>query len=267
MSTKFDSSDSKALVVFHFQSLQGMYFSEYRVCDGYVLLFSDLVEDSYYNYISQVNRDLEAVLREARPLFLERNRPLALYVTPCSRLYDKEPPDAFAKWAIDAWMVSYDMSKLADYQYPVDIAIELVGIEEREEFVRVFEQAYGSDDPDDPYGKLPAYYGQSLFRSFEGSPEGYKTEYIWAKIDGKPVGVASMLSDGKIAGVYSVGTISAYRRRGVGTSLMAFLVKQAKERGISTIMFQTEVGSYNEKWYTKMGFKTVFTGTYYVEKT
>ena len=87
MTTVNSKFEMEALVDFHFKSLQGTYFSEYIVRDGYVLLFSDLVEDSYYNYIAQTTKSLSNILLEVRPLFQERNRKIAIYVTPSSNIY------------------------------------------------------------------------------------------------------------------------------------------------------------------------------------
>lgn len=259
----------RLLVDFHFRCLQGMYFSEYVGRHGYILLFSDLVEDSYYNYIAHISGDLETVLEETRPLFAGRDRVPALYVTPWSEVYDEKDkiPDTFSQWAADAWMVLDDARRLKGYRYPEYVEIETVDIADRDKYVAVFERAYSSGDPDDPYGALPAYYGQSLLRSFDASPEGYAKEYVWAKIDGKPVGIGSMLWDDHIAGVYGIGTIEAKRNRGVGTSIMSHFVKRALATGIPAMVIQTEVGSPVEQWYLKRGFSTIFTGTYYTEKT
>ena len=264
--------EPKVLVDFHFRCLQGMYFSEYMQGEGYILLFSDLVEDSYYNYIAHISGDLETVLEEARPLFASRNRSPALYITPWSEVYKEKNmiPDTFSEWAADAWMILDDSQPLIDlreYRYPEYVEIEPVHIADRDEYVRVFEHAYTSGDPDDPYGALPAYYGESLWRSFDTGAEGYEKEYVWAKIDGEPVGIGSMLWDDQVAGVYGIGTIPPKQNLGVGTSIMSHLVKRALAKEIPNMVLQTEVGSYVEKWYVKRGFKTIFAGTYYTEKT
>lgn len=267
MSILLSQADTKAIVNFHFKSLQGMYFSEYIPCNGYVLLFSDLVKDSYYNYIAQPTRDLKEVIADARPMFEERNRKLAIYVTPYSNVYGDEKllPNSFKQWAADAWMVFDDPNIIKKHQIPKGIVIEPVSYEEKDEYVKIFNAAYSSDNPEDPYSNLPEYYGQSLRHSFDIDHKEYSVEYVWAKINGNPVGVAAMLSNSKVAGIYGVGTIKRYRKHGIGTSITAFLAKQATERQIPIIMLQTESGSKVEQWYLNIGFKTMFVAKYYIE--
>ena len=267
MTTVNSKFEMEALVDFHFKSLQGTYFSEYIVRDGYVLLFSDLVEDSYYNYIAQTTKSLSNILLEVRPLFQERNRKIAIYVTPSSNIYNNEKliPEGFKQWGADAYMVLNDPTVLVNYKIPQDVMVEPVSYESRDKLVNTFQLAYGGDNPNDPYANLPEYYSKSLRRSFDNHSNAYRMDYIWATIDKKPVGIAQMLSGNKTAGIYSVGTIKEYRKRGIGMSLMAYLGKRAADLGISAIMLQTESGSGVESWYKHMGFNTVFIAKYYVE--
>ena len=173
----------KALVDFHFECNQGMYFSEYIKRQGYVLLFSDLVEDYYWNYVSHITRDLDEVLRESRLVFVDRKRSLALYLTPYSEVKESNIPSSFKKAGVDAWMIMSDASKLATYQIPKHLAVRAIGMNEREEYVKAFQLAYGSSDPNDPYGNLPPSYSQSLSRSFENTPKGYEKVYAGALIE------------------------------------------------------------------------------------
>lgn len=257
--------NSKALTDFHFECNQGMYFSEYVKRQGYVLLFSDLVEDYYWNFISHITTDLEKVLKETRPIFADKKRQLALYITPDSAIKESNIPSSFQKAGVDAWMIMSDVSAVSNYQIPNHLTIKAIDVNERAEYVQAFQLAYGTSDPNDPYGNLPPAYSQSLSRSFEYDNKGYKKLYAGALIDGKMVGVACMLTKDKIAGIYGVGTIAAYRKQGIATSLLVFLYRKAMKSGINTIMLQTEDGSYNDKLYQKMGFTTIFKGTYYTE--
>lgn len=260
-------SSSRELVDFHFKCLQGMYFSEYVPGNNYVLLFSDLIEDAYYNYLAHIDGKLEGILEETTPAFIERGRKPAFYFTPLSSEYKagaEEAPQGFTKWATDAWMTLGDSTVLANYRTPEGITVERVDESNREEYVKAFAQAYSSDNPDDPYGQLPASYTESLRRSFNYQPKEYKKVYLMARMNDIPVSVVTMFYDDSIAGVYGLGTIHGYRERGVGKSLMAELLREASANGVKQMMLQTEFGSYVEGWYQRMGFKTEFVGTYYV---
>lgn len=269
MSKLFSEQDKQGLVDFHFRSLQKMYFSEYIKKNEYVLLFSDLVEDSYYNYIGHCNRDINDVLNESREEFEKRNRQLAFYDAPGSSTYidNFDIPNNFDSWAADAWMVLEDPAILTSYQISPEIIIESVGQSEKTQYANTFHIAYAGDNPDDPYANLPEYYSQSLKRSFDDTPDGFTKHYVWAKIGGTPAGVACMLSKGNISGIYGVGTIEEYRKKGVGKALMKHLVEKVTLTPDTKIMVQTEAGSKVEEWYKRMGFRTIFKATYYVEKT
>jgi GNAT superfamily N-acetyltransferase len=233
--------------------------------NGYVRLLSDLVEDYYWNYISCIEEDLSSILKEARPVFANRQRTLALYMTPDSKIDENNLPANFKKAGVDAWMTLSDESKLSAYKMPSEITIQTVGLSKRDEYVKAFEMAYSSGDPNDPYGNLPSYYSQSLRRSFDYIGKGYKKIYVAAMVGEKIAGVACMLWNRQIAGIYGVGTVHAFRRQGVARSIMAYLYKEAQRNNITTIMLQTEDGSYNDTLYQNMGFTTAFKGTYYTE--
>ena len=256
----------KEIVDFHFNCLQGTYFSELINKDKYVLLFSDLVEDSYYNYVAQSKRNIVDILKESKEEFSKRNRKQAFYVTPCSDLSDSEDliPNGFNLWATDAWMILKDHSFYEKYEIPNDITIEKVDYSSKDEYVKAFHLSYAGDNSDDPYANLPEYYSKSLLRSFDVKNDKYSTYYVWAKIKDEVVGVASMFSDGETVGIYGVGTIEKFRKKGIGTALMKHLYDVAIKEGISNFMLQTEYTSKVEKWYKSMGYETIFLGKYYV---
>lgn len=266
MNAHLSEEEKELLVEFHFKSVQGMYFSEYIQKKDCVILFSDLVEDSYYNFIAQITGDIEKIIEECEILFEERGRKLAIYIAPGSNLYNNldAVPKFFHARASDAYMVYTSSCAIKAYKVPADIKIEEIDYRDKDEYVEAFHVAYAGSNPGDPYANLPKYYSQSLKRSFENEPQGFNKIYVWAKVGNEVAGVGSMLFSEKIAGIYGVGTIEKYRSKGVGHSLMKYLIELAISNNVSRIMLQTEVGSEVEKWYRKMGFKTVFCAKYYV---
>jgi ribosomal protein S18 acetylase RimI-like enzyme len=76
--------------------------------------------------------------------------------------------------------------------------------------------------------------------------------------DGKPVGTTLLVETQGLAGIYAVATLPDYRKRGVGSSLMAQAIAEATQRGTQTITLQVVEGSYAESLYKKLGFKTDF---------
>ena len=263
-------NDIRDLEEFHFRGQQGMYFSEYLSFDDFVCLFSNTVEDNYWNYAAWVTLDFGRAWPHLRYLFRERNRVPSIYVSKTSGLYGKVEhilPPSFYKAYSDAWMILVDEATLSKYSVSPKIAIERINpLSQGDEFVGVFDTAYKGDSPDDPYGNLPAYYAKALRNSFQLHPAGYTVEHYLAKVDGTPAGVATAIMGNAIVGVYNVGTIRGYRKQGVGIALMAHIYRKCADKSISTIILQTEQGSPVEKWYTNMGFQTVSVASCYSEK-
>lgn len=255
----------KSIVNFHLKCLQGIYFSEFIRNNNYYLLFSDLIEDCHYNYVTQINGDINQVIDEVRLIFANRNRKLSLYITPCSYLYENDNliPKNFIKGATDAWMILDNQKIIKNYKIPESIIIGRVSENEIDEYVHTFNLSYNENKP---HSTLPEYYINCLRRSFNLKNNDFQKDYVYAKINNKIVGVALMVSNNEITGIYGIGTTKEYRRKGVATSIIAFLIKQAIVGvGSRIIMLQTEAGSKIEKWYSDIGFRVIFNGEIFQE--
>lgn len=252
------------LLEFHFECLQGMYFSEYRRTAAGALLFSSDITDPYYNfYAPNIVTDGLEVPPEHLAEFTDRGRAPAVYAAP-EVGGTVQVPEGAEVWARDAWLIG-DAVRLAERTAgPGKSELSLVGIDRRDEYVATFATAYSGDAPDDPYGELDPAYRQSLHRSFEVSSGTYEKHYLLASQGGVPLGVACMFVKGGLAGVYGVGTVPGHRRAGIGTAMMAFLAKLAVERGARTMLLQTEAGSPVQRWYEQQGYRHVFTAPYLV---
>jgi ribosomal protein S18 acetylase RimI-like enzyme len=250
------------LLVFHFECLQGMYFSDYQQVEGGSLLFSDVIKDPYYNFFAPgspvAGIPLPATVGEE---FVRRGRQPAVYLTPqADGGHDSSVADAV--WARDAWLIG-DVHMLASSDDGDGrLRVSTVGLADRDAYVAAFTAAYSGDDPDDPYGQLDAAYSESLRTSFDADVAGYRKYYVMAAVGEQPVGVAAMLTAGSLAGVYGVGTVPAHRRAGVGSTMMSHLARIAAEDGVTHIMLQTEAGSAVQRWYEKLGYRHVFDASY-----
>lgn len=93
---------------------------------------------------------------------------------------------------------------------------------------------------------------------------GRKPRRVWefaAFHSGVPVGVATVCLGRRIAGVFDVGVLAEYRRRGIGTALVGHVVGFARERGMSgATLIATGMG---EGVYRRAGFETVCTMSYW----
>lgn len=252
----------------HFECLQGMYFSKIVADTAYTLVFSDLIEDTYYNYCSLLQFENSSFLNEWNEIkkkFPDDRIP-ALYVSPSSDLYggEKNYLSEFQKEYTDAWMVLQEGKYLNTLSSNPQISVNrVISKEEFMTFVDTFTIAYSGDDPNDPYGQLSPTYTKALLNSWNCNDKYKRTHYL-ALLNEKPVGVATAIKYNNLVAVYNVGTASEYRRHGVGEAIMSNIVKDLNSHEI--LFLQTEKGSNVETWYNKMGFETLFLGECYIEK-
>ena len=98
----------------------------------------------------------------------------------------------------------------------------------------------------------------------EGIRKGAKC-YL-AYVDGKPVGISGLFSVRKTGGIFNVGTLEEYRRRGIGTTLTAYAVRDSIKEGNTLHILHTGKGGNAERLYRKIGFETDHTITWFVKK-
>jgi GNAT superfamily N-acetyltransferase len=77
-------------------------------------------------------------------------------------------------------------------------------------------------------------------------------------VAGVPVSTLHLLVDGPTAGIYAVGTLRAYRKRGVSSTLMAAALSDAMVAGCDLVCLATEAGGYAESLYRRQGFVKMF---------
>ena len=85
-------------------------------------------------------------------------------------------------------------------------------------------------------------------------------------VEGKPVGICFFLSSMKTGGIFGIGTLKEYRRRGIGTTLTLHAVMDSINEGNDLHTLQTEKGGYAEQLYRKTGFEIDHTISYFVKK-
>lgn len=74
-----------------------------------------------------------------------------------------------------------------------------------------------------------------------------------------PVATGSHQPVGSVSEVAGVGTLPAYRRRGLGAAITGLLVEDARRRGVRTI-FLTAAGEDVARIYQQLGFRRIATG-------
>ena len=87
-----------------------------------------------------------------------------------------------------------------------------------------------------------------------------------AYVNGKPVGTCALFSSMQTGGIFTVGTLNEYRRRGIGTTLTVHAVMDSVKEGNDLHTLQAEKGGNAERLYRKIGFETDHTISWFVKK-
>jgi len=167
----------RELLAFHYDCLQGMYFSSHEKVNGGDLLFSEEITDPYYNFLAPTTS--QPVPKAISDEFVRRNRQPAIYLT---SLADPRHPDFkdLAAWAQDAWLVATTDTLAPTVEHDPGLTMGIVGPQDRERYVAAFAMAYSGDDPQDPYGQLDPAYSSCLRESFEHHSPEFRKYYVIA---------------------------------------------------------------------------------------
>lgn len=82
--------------------------------------------------------------------------------------------------------------------------------------------------------------------------------YVAAEADGQLAGYAGLLVSGDTADVQTLAVAAAHQRRGIGSTMLAALIEEARRRGASTLLL--EVRADNEAaiaLYTRHHFEQI----------
>ena len=91
-------------------------------------------------------------------------------------------------------------------------------------------------------------------------------KFYLAYVERKPVGICFSLSSMKTGGIFGVGTLKEYRRRGIGTSLTAHALMDSIDEGNDFHTLQTEKGGNAERLFKKIGFEVDYTISYFIKE-
>lgn len=86
-------------------------------------------------------------------------------------------------------------------------------------------------------------------------PDDVDVRVFSAWVDREPAGVSIAIRTGEASGVYGVGTLPQFRRRGVGTALSWAAVSAGREWGCEAIVLQATAAGLPV--YERMGFRSI----------
>jgi predicted GNAT family acetyltransferase len=84
--------------------------------------------------------------------------------------------------------------------------------------------------------------------------------YYLARLNGEPVGAATLVTWAGVKGIYGVATVEKARGKGVGTALVRQMIRDAQASGMP-ICLQAQTADVTQRWYERMGFRVVYNRT------
>ena len=103
---------------------------------------------------------------------------------------------------------------------------------------------------------MPDFLFES-FREFYRGLDAEKLVNVLAYLDGEPVACGSTYLTGRTAGVYNIATLEAFRGRGIGYAVTAWLMNDAYERGCTETILHASPDGFPV--YERLGYETVCT--------
>lgn len=190
-------------------------------------------------------RGLEEAIEEATAFFDERNLPWCVHLTPLSR-----PEDAVRLLRSKGFYLASELTVMTrEREAPVRTApsVRVREMDPREAgaFTALAVDAF----------RMPTRYLAPLTDITRGWIDSGARAYV-AEVEGRPAGTAMLAEAKGVHAIYNVGTLRAFRRRGVAHTLMARAFEDAKAESAKTVTLQVATGSEAEAMYQKLGFES-----------
>jgi ribosomal protein S18 acetylase RimI-like enzyme len=118
-------------------------------------------------------------------------------------------------------------------------------------FPSIMLKAFGT--PSDVVPTLVSIFRHTIPRALEHRGAALYLAFLGAE----PVGTVYLFSQGGVGGVYNLAVAQSARRQGVATTLMLRAIEDSQAAGNETLCLQTRVGSFQERFFERLGFYTV----------
>ena len=259
------------LIDIHIKGSLHLYASNVIKKENYNILLSDLIDDAYWNYayLKNGSTDLSKIWEEINSEMKKSNREPAIYITSniCNEELERKIKDINLECLYtDVWMVIEDLENFRNYRSKLNLKVNRVGEDLKEEFVQAIMDGFSGDNPDDPYESLSDGYRIALEQSMNKYDSKYKIINYAGIFNEQVISTATVLYKGNKAIVYNITTNKMFQKQGVCKQMMTEIIKDLNRIGIEIVCLQTEQGFYTEMVYKNMGFQEVMIGRAYVSK-
>jgi ribosomal protein S18 acetylase RimI-like enzyme len=224
-----------------------------------IIINQGLRDDPLFNHTTKVKcktEEIKHILDESIPLFRKRN------VSPCFFVSTLINQSNFEQELIDRGFNKFDimdvLEKVGGTSFDVqgDIKVELIDSELLNTWISIFTNSFMI--PNDQ-----SYEYKRRINNLTGRPD---IDFFLANLNKKPVGCAALFSKNKIGGIYSLGTLKEFRKKGVASKLIEYVIKSSESRNNEYHILQTLGQDSSTDFYLKNNFKIAYSKKIYVLK-
>lgn len=132
-----------------------------------------------------------------------------------------------------------------------EVEIREPGFERLNDFATVMLKGY--DTPPDLVRMLASIFRRTIPRALEHRGAALYLAFL----EDEPVGTLYLFSQGGIGGIYHLAVLQQFLKQGVATALMLKAIEDSRAAGNEILCLQTRVGPFQERFFERLGFKTV----------
>jgi len=241
-----------------------------RLPEVIIYLNATAPEEHFLNYTFGITdpQNIPEFVSKVEGIFEERKAKPNFSIAPYTSagLKDYLLNNGYEQESNNAWMF-FDRKKEVPEFGSLEFEIKKVKNEEEfKEFARVMVEVFSKGEEDDPYQGFSTKWGEVLLDQYRDKGKDYLLETFLVYMDNQVVGGAQLLYKGEIGYLDWLSVLPKFRKLGIGKALQGTRVKRAKELGAKYICLITEVGSRNERIFTKFGFRTEFNSLDLIKK-
>lgn len=232
-----------------------------------VYLFHNDIEDLFSNQFIQLTND-PLDLNNVKKQFLIKNKKVSIVIPSFvifqpTELLRANSMEVFAK---EVYM-TYEKGLIVERQKSrnnLKLQLDLDG----EIFKDIFTKVYSSPPTKThPYGDLEPGYLKLIDNSYLPHQQEYIVENYVVFLADRLVGCITLASNKTSSFIYNVGTLPQMRNQGIASTAIQFVIESWQKNNYNDNLFLvTASNGHLDNWYTKLGFRTIFSQDIYREK-
>lgn len=251
---------------FQYILLNDFYFTNNKETDDYLLCYSDVIDDYFWNIAYLKNAYSKDKLEKLESEFKSlNNKPSSVYIGRSDECYENNKhlllENGYKLNDTDVYMA-------LDRIIPIDINLDIRIVENEKEYndyMKVLSSAY-NDSIENPEENVYADCITEGYYNAIKSTIGDNTHmHIVAYDNEVPVSVATLSYIDGIAGINNVGTAQGFWNKGYGKQVVKYAINKFQELGGTLLTLSTEYHSKNQTIYENLGFKEIFVMEQYMK--